>query len=1692
MEVGLIQQERILRAAGAPQGLALAATALPPGTLAGGARSGLNGDASLAGLSPQVLQQLWMEQASGHGAGGGAAHNSAGWHPAAPGNVWRQAGEERPSEALAAHAPGPWQSSPVADSSPTSGNLGPQHFWQSQQLQPPPPLPRAAPPHMQPPAPSPAQNRQLPLLEVPLFSQAWETAMLEAGVSEQPGGLPTPAWAQHAAINPRQTESNTTELAQLAHEWQGAAFPVTGPTPALPWQQCQEHGRRRQWADAQPAASSREDPSAYLARALAAAGQARASHGDAASRPQPSQTERTLPPGEAHLQGICRAGPAANQLVARVELPSQRPIQVCEAPQQQAQGCMGHSGLHAASADERDLFFRQQAQLGQQPARHRQLTWHHQQHAQQQHAQQQQHPGVTDPPGQPVQMSGAEACHRLVSQLERLSAPEALAPWPRQHQQQLQGQQSQDVAAARRGRAGPAGAAASTAPAAHAFLAAHRMPSPSPLRWEHGPGELSAFFSQLDPESQRELLQLGEEPLPEDAARQAPAAPRRQQPPAGCSSQQRCGGQPARLPPGVPPPAVQHCYQQQWRQYLENALQPSSAHHDLALLVAQQHARLAELQASSARQPGPLAVQHASAEQHQQQQHPQQGWEQQPLQQPAPQLRRPSDGTAISRPRNSQQPGRQLHLAAASPGVPRGAWAAAGVMPGPQPQQGRQHAPRAQPVQPQLQQQHRLGATPRPPTASASQPISRQPGPATVQPAAAKAAGGGAAAAFGPVGAAAASAPRPPSNALTNRRGISMTSVAGVWAQKAVRADWHNIRQRRHLQAGVALRAGAAGAARRAYRAEAPSDSEEEVEQAAQAGGSWQQQAEQQPEARAPAAQVPAQRMHEQSPLQAPSRPQVRAPEPAQHEPQEHVRRSSRGRVAKRCWNPALPAPTKRRRQAGSAQPPAAAPDRQALGGGLGAHTAMPAGAARAPQHQDADPLGPGSAELRGLATQVAAEASVAGQAAAPARVQQAAAARTSTSPADGCGSARISKVPGPAAGSERNNNDKAPAPARPRGRPRRQPPSAVPGEVAADGHDVQGPGAGSAPVRPATNAGGSGGEEPAGSSHSQCHRTRVILDVMIKSGLLRAPRASGLPAMTSGATQGPRPCGATPDDVQSCMLGPAVRLAVPAPAATASAGSMLAGTSTDDMQRRMGAAGVGAAAQQAVLGALGRVPSSRAAWPSQEQGCHERAQRLPPQLQQQKQQQSGSQVGSLGSGLPEEPSSPEQHAQPTAPPTSSDDQAEAASQPVQPQQAHISTLAAAAPPMRPGQPPGSAGKPRVGRPGGAHAASSKPGKRRSVTAGRKQTPGLAAAAAAGTAAATASPGRAVELAERPLLRPDLPPQPQRRMPEQGLEQQQQQGQQQAETAGEQQQQQQEDAPVELPALPPEAGPRPQQPQADGCRHIAPQQWREYKAALRRWELCKRAREEAEEELLRPRRRRRPPSPDRRPQTMPPVVPGSAAALLREQHEAFAALAEGRRGRGGGLRRAAAMRGAQRISAIASGLVGRRRGVGGCEEEEVEHPADMDSLRASAPHLIQLRSPLHGWGMFAGEPIRRDSFVIEYVGEVVPNAVADRREAQYEAEGLGSMYLFRLDSQRVVDATKAGNCARFINHSCEPNCYTAILVDVRSGERSIGIFAKRDIAAAEELTYHYLVEEEPDGEPMPCHCGARACTGRMN
>ena len=81
------------------------------------------------------------------------------------------------------------------------------------------------------------------------------------------------------------------------------------------------------------------------------------------------------------------------------------------------------------------------------------------------------------------------------------------------------------------------------------------------------------------------------------------------------------------------------------------------------------------------------------------------------------------------------------------------------------------------------------------------------------------------------------------------------------------------------------------------------------------------------------------------------------------------------------------------------------------------------------------------------------------------------------------------------------------------------------------------------------------------------------------------------------------------------------------------------------------------------------------------------------------------------------------------------------------------------------------------------------------------------------------------------------------------------------------------------------------------------------------------------------------------------------------------------------------------------------------------------------------KSAIHDWGLFAQENIGTDEMVIEYVGQVVRPVLSDVREMRYEKQGIGSSYLFRIDTDYVVDATKVGNLARFINHSCDVSTY---------------------------------------------------------
>lgn len=96
----------------------------------------------------------------------------------------------------------------------------------------------------------------------------------------------------------------------------------------------------------------------------------------------------------------------------------------------------------------------------------------------------------------------------------------------------------------------------------------------------------------------------------------------------------------------------------------------------------------------------------------------------------------------------------------------------------------------------------------------------------------------------------------------------------------------------------------------------------------------------------------------------------------------------------------------------------------------------------------------------------------------------------------------------------------------------------------------------------------------------------------------------------------------------------------------------------------------------------------------------------------------------------------------------------------------------------------------------------------------------------------------------------------------------------------------------------------------------------------------------------------------------------------------------------------------------------------------------------------------HGLGLFTAQPIKKGDFIIEYTGEKITEAEANRR---------GGQYLFQLNDEYVIDGKGRENPARYINHSCRPNCYPEIDED----EKYIRIYAKRGIKSGEELNYNY-------------------------
>jgi uncharacterized protein len=145
--------------------------------------------------------------------------------------------------------------------------------------------------------------------------------------------------------------------------------------------------------------------------------------------------------------------------------------------------------------------------------------------------------------------------------------------------------------------------------------------------------------------------------------------------------------------------------------------------------------------------------------------------------------------------------------------------------------------------------------------------------------------------------------------------------------------------------------------------------------------------------------------------------------------------------------------------------------------------------------------------------------------------------------------------------------------------------------------------------------------------------------------------------------------------------------------------------------------------------------------------------------------------------------------------------------------------------------------------------------------------------------------------------------------------------------------------------------------------------------------------------------------------------------------------------------------------------------------------------RAASAPLETRDSGIHGRGVYATRTIRKGTRIIEYLGERISHAEADRRY-EHKGDDDGHTFLFIASRRTVIDAGVNGNEARFINHSCDPNCETVI----ENGR--VFIEAIRHIRAGEELGYDYQLTWESSDDPLElalyaCRCGAKRCRGTM-
>ncbi len=138
-------------------------------------------------------------------------------------------------------------------------------------------------------------------------------------------------------------------------------------------------------------------------------------------------------------------------------------------------------------------------------------------------------------------------------------------------------------------------------------------------------------------------------------------------------------------------------------------------------------------------------------------------------------------------------------------------------------------------------------------------------------------------------------------------------------------------------------------------------------------------------------------------------------------------------------------------------------------------------------------------------------------------------------------------------------------------------------------------------------------------------------------------------------------------------------------------------------------------------------------------------------------------------------------------------------------------------------------------------------------------------------------------------------------------------------------------------------------------------------------------------------------------------------------------------------------------------------------------------------------SNIHGKGVFAARDLKKGDAIIEYKGERISWKLAEKRHP-HDPKDPNHTFYFSLEDGRCIDAKYKGNAARWINHSCKPNCEAR--EDIFNDEPRVFIYAKRALKANEELFYDYALGI--DGritkqmrKDYECRCGAKKCRGTM-